>query len=87
MTEEMADSEARQRDEEEVRAVNLAADWEVMSWPEINLRWRTRRRWPTADGWWILAIPLGLLLLTLAYTIYGLLTPQGVNRYWVDFYR
>jgi hypothetical protein len=81
-----SDIEARLHDEEDLRATNQAADWEVMGWPEIRLRGKTRRRWPTSDGWWALGIPSFIILATAASTIYAVLTPTGVNPYWAQYY-
>jgi len=68
----MPESESRDgwgsdRDQEEdVGAVNQAAYMDVASWPELTLRWRTRRGWPAGDGWWVLVLPGFFMLATVA---------------------
>jgi hypothetical protein len=54
-------------DDDEVRAENSAGA-KLVGWEPFQLRWATRRRWPTAWGWFWLSLP-GLFLAVSAWNL------------------
>jgi hypothetical protein len=44
-------------DDDEIRRENWAAGGNLRGWDSIEVRWTARRGWPSAEGWWLLAIP------------------------------
>ena len=67
-------------DDAQLRAENQAAEGDVAGWPDVTLRWRTRRGRPTWTGWMYIGI-LGLLVLLSMLTMLVVRTWAGVLEF------